>query len=175
MQEVTSQPAAGARCVERDGRGGERKKGRESPEIPGAPGVDDCRARPGNAPGRGCRRTDLVLSQGGTTSANFVRYQFQGVTSVVGIRHHSEQSATWFEPMCCLLQDYFDVVNAMTNLVVQAVRKMDLPSWLPFRELGVGPTSPTAPQRSADGCMDFWAQRRRRSSWASPTGVQPRH
>ena len=27
------------------------------------------------------------------------------------------------------------MVNAMTNLVVQAVRKMDLPSWLPLREL----------------------------------------
>ena len=27
------------------------------------------------------------------------------------------------------------MVNAMTNLVVQAVRKMDLSSWLPLREL----------------------------------------
>ena len=27
------------------------------------------------------------------------------------------------------------MVNAMTNLVVQALRKMDLPSWLPLREL----------------------------------------
>ena len=27
------------------------------------------------------------------------------------------------------------MVNAMTNLVVQTVRKMDLPSWLPLREL----------------------------------------
>ena len=29
----------------------------------------------------------------------------------------------------------FDLVNAMTNLVVQVARKMDLPSWLPLREL----------------------------------------
>ena len=29
----------------------------------------------------------------------------------------------------------FDMVNAMTNLVVQAVRKMDLPYWLPKRDL----------------------------------------
>ena len=27
------------------------------------------------------------------------------------------------------------MVNAMTNLVVRAVRKMDLPSWLPIRAL----------------------------------------
>ena len=29
----------------------------------------------------------------------------------------------------------FDMVNAMTNLVCRRVRKMDLPSWLPSREL----------------------------------------
>ena len=29
----------------------------------------------------------------------------------------------------------FDIVYATTNLVVQAARKMDLPSWLPLREL----------------------------------------
>ena len=28
------------------------------------------------------------------------------------------------------------MVNAVTNLVVQAVRKLDLSSWLPLRELG---------------------------------------
>ena len=37
----------GSLCNERDGRGREEKWGRESPEIPLAPGVDDCRARPG--------------------------------------------------------------------------------------------------------------------------------
>ena len=48
---------------------------------------------------------NLVLSQGGTTIANLVRYQKKYVTSVAGIRHRSGRSAaaTWFWPTCCLL------------------------------------------------------------------------
>ena len=43
------------------------------------------------------------------------------------------------------------MVNGMTNLVAQAVRKMELPSWLPSRELSSW-TEPTTPRRSVDGC-----------------------
>ena len=32
--------------------------------------------------------------------------------------------------------DDFDMVNAMTNLVVQAVRKLGLHLWLPLRDMG---------------------------------------
>ena len=34
--------------------------------------------------------------------------------------------------MCCLL---LQRISTLASLVVQAVRKMDLPSWLPLREL----------------------------------------
>ena len=44
---------------------------------------------------------------------------------------------------------------------MKAVRKVDLPFWLPLRELSSW----------SDGCRVSWARRRRRSSKASPTGV----
>ena len=43
------------------------------------------------------------------------------------------------------------MVNAMANLVVQAVRQMDLPSWLPLRDLS-----------SWSDCADHTAAIRRR-------------
>ena len=81
---------------------------------------------------------DLVLSQGGTTIANLVRYQCK-----VGNDAHRCLSPLRAQRCSNLVPAYvlppatedFDTVNATMNLVVQAVRKVDLPSWLPFREL----------------------------------------
>ena len=107
---------------------------------------------------------DLVLSQGGCTIANFVRYQYK--VGNLGRRCSSPLAAQ----RCSNLvrghvlppaTEDFDMVNAMTNLVVQAVRKMDLPFWLPSLE--VSSWSDT-PRRSVDGCRVSWARRRRRSS-----------
>ena len=117
---------------------------------------------------------DVVLSQGGTTIANLVRYQYK--VGKVGRRYSSPLGAQ----RCSNLvrghvlppaTEDFDMVNAMTNLVVQAVRKVDLSSWLLYASWAAGPSMPTTPRRSVDGCRVSWARRRRRSSWASPTGV----
>ena len=80
---------------------------------------------------------DFVLSQGGTTIANLVRYQQE--VGNLGRRYSSPLGAQ----RCSNLvrahvlppSENFDIENAMTNLVVQAVRTMDLRSWLPSREL----------------------------------------
>ena len=77
---------------------------------------------------------DLVLSQGGTTIANLVRYQFnvgnlgRRYLSPLGAQRCSNLVRAHVLPPAT---EDFDMVNAMTNLVVQVVRKMDLPSWLP--------------------------------------------
>ena len=72
---------------------------------------------------------DLVLPQAGTTIANLVRYQYK--VGNFGRRYSSPPGAQ----RCSNLvrarvlppaTEDFDMVNAMTNLVVQAVRKMDL-------------------------------------------------
>ena len=76
---------------------------------------------------------DLVLSKGGTTIANLVRYQKK-----VGNHSHPYSSPLGAQ-RCNLVRVHvlppatedFDMVNAVTNPVVQAVQKMDLPSWLP--------------------------------------------
>ena len=108
------------------------KMGRESPEIPVALGVDGRHARPG----RGCRNGqhgDLVLSQGGTRSRTSCVTSFRSATSVFvtygGTALQQPGSAHALPPAT----EDFDMVNAMTNLVVQAVRKMDRSSWLPLR------------------------------------------
>ena len=81
---------------------------------------------------------DLVLSQGGTTIANLVRYQYQvgnlgrRYSSPLGAQRCSNLVRARVLPPAA---EDFDMVNAMTNLVVQAVRKMDFSSWLPLREL----------------------------------------
>ena len=81
---------------------------------------------------------DLVLSQGGTTIANLVRYQHKvgnlgrQYSSPLGAQRCSNLVWAYVPPPAT---EDFDTVNAMTNLVVQAVRKMDLSSWLPLREL----------------------------------------
>ena len=80
---------------------------------------------------------DVVLSQGGTTIANLVQFQVGNLgrrySSPLGVQHWSNLVRAQVLPAAT--KD-FDVVNAMTNLVVQAVRKLDLPSWLPLRKLG---------------------------------------
>ena len=81
---------------------------------------------------------DLVVSQGWTTVANLVRFQhkvgFLGrrYSSPLGVQRCSNLVRAQVLPPAT---EDFDLVNAMTNLVVQAMRKMDLPSWLPLREL----------------------------------------
>ena len=116
---------------------------------------------------------DLVLSQGGTTISNLVRYQYKvgnlrrRYSSPLGVQRCSNLVRAHVLPAAT--QD-LDMVNAMTNLVVQAVRKMHLPC-LVARVERVGPTTPTAPRRSVDGCRVFGVPRRCRSSWVSPTGV----
>ena len=70
--------------------------------------------------------------------AKLVRYQF-----LVGNHGHRYSSPLGAQRCSNLVRAHvplfviedFDTVNAMTNLVVQDVRKMDLPSWLPLREL----------------------------------------
>ena len=107
--------------------------GHESPEIPVAPGV-----RHQVAVVETDNMATLVVSLGGTTLANLVRYQYKvgkvgrRYSSPLGaqrcsnrVRAHMLPPATWD----------FDMVDAMTNPVVQAVRKTELPSWLPLREL----------------------------------------
>ena len=71
---------------------------------------------------------DLVLSQGGTTIASLGR---RCSSPLVALRCSNLVRARVLPPGGGDL----DMVNAMTNLVVQAVRKRDLPSWLLSREL----------------------------------------
>ena len=76
---------------------------------------------------------DLVLSQGGTTIANFVRCQYK-----VGNRGRRYSSPLGAQRCSNLVRAHvlppatedFDMVNVSTNLVVQAVRKIYLTSWL---------------------------------------------
>ena len=78
--------------------------GRESPEVPVAPGVDDCRARPG----RDCQNGqdhDLEPRALPVFGRSFW---------VAGIRPRSGHSAaaTWFGPTCrALAAEDFDLVN----------------------------------------------------------------
>ena len=73
----------------------------------------------------------LVLSQGGTTIANLVRYQHKvgnlgrHYSSPLGAQRCSNLVRAHVPPPAT---EEFDMVNAMTNLVAQAVRKMDLTS-----------------------------------------------
>ena len=108
---------------------------------------------------------DLVLSQGGTTIANLVRYQNK--VGNLGRRYSSPLAAQ----RCSNLvragvlppaTKDFDMVNAMTNLVVRAVRKMDLTSWMPLRELSTWPDK-------ADHTTAIRGLLRR------PRGCRPRH
>ena len=118
---------------------------------------------------------DLVLSQGGTTIANLVRYQCK-----VGNLGRRSLSPLGAQRCGNLVRAHvlppatrdFDLVNAVTNLVVQAARKMDLPSWLPLRELGS--RSDYADHTTAIRGRSQGFLRREdegRSSQASPTGV----
>ena len=71
---------------------------------------------------------DMVPSQGATSVSSHVQYGYK--THDYGrrcnlVRANVLPSGT---------QD-FDMVNAMTNLVVQAMDKLELPQWLPTREL----------------------------------------
>ena len=76
-------------------------------------------------------RADLVVSQGGTSIANLVRYQCKignlgrWCSSLLVAEHCSNLVRA--RVLAPATED-FDMVNAMTNLVVQAVRKMDLSS-----------------------------------------------
>ena len=155
-----------SRCDERDGRGGEEKWARKPRKYRSHLAWSATRSRLSK------RTTDLVLSQGGSTIANLVRCKVGNLgrpfSSPLGaqrcgnlVRAHVLPSAS----------EDFDTVNAMTNLLVHTVRKMDLSSWLPLRDSAAGPTTPTTPRRSVDGCRVSSTRRRRRSSWASPTGV----
>ena len=80
---------------------------------------------------------DLVLSQGGMTIANLVRYQFQ--VGNLSRRYSSplkaERCSNLVPHVLPPATEDFDMVDATLNLVVHSVRKMDLSSWLPLREL----------------------------------------
>ena len=74
---------------------------------------------------------DMVLSQGGTSVSSHVQYEHK--THDHGRRYASAISV---QPgvLPAGTQDV-DMVNAMTNLVVQAMDKLELPQWLSVREL----------------------------------------
>ena len=81
---------------------------------------------------------DMVLSQGGTSITSVVRYQYKlpgygrRYSSLLSVQRCSNLIRAHALPVGT--QD-FDIVNAMTNFVVQAMRKLDLPEWLPLKEL----------------------------------------
>ena len=120
----------GSRCDERDGRGGGEKWAAKAQKIP--VGLRQVAVVETD------NMADLVLSQGGTTIANLKRCQHEvgslgrRYSPLLGALRCSNLVRAHVLPSA--IED-FDMVNAMTNLVVQVVRKMDLPSWLPLREL----------------------------------------
>ena len=127
----------GSRCDERDGRGGEEKMAAKAQKYRSHLAWMTA-VRYQIAVVETDNMADLVLSQGGTTIANLVRYPCKvgslgrRYSSLLGAQRCSNLARAQVLPPAT---GDFDMVNAMTNLVVQAVRKMDLPSWLPLREL----------------------------------------
>ena len=83
---------------------GEKKNERESPEIPVLLAWMTV-VRDQVVVVETNNMAHLVLSQGGTTIANLVRFQHKSVSSVACFRHRLGHSAaaTWFGPTCCLL------------------------------------------------------------------------
>ena len=81
---------------------------------------------------------DTVLSQGGTSVSSHVQYEYKThdygrrYASAIGVQRCSNLVRANVLPAGT--QD-FDMVNAMTYLVVQAMNKLELPQWLPMREL----------------------------------------
>ena len=81
---------------------------------------------------------DTVLSQGGTSVSSQVRYEYKShdygrrYSTAIGVQRCSNLMRANMLPAGT--QD-FDMVNAVTNLVVQAMSRMDLPHWLPMRSL----------------------------------------
>ena len=81
---------------------------------------------------------DKVLSQGGTSVSSQVQYEYkshdygQRYSTAIGVQRCSNLMRANILPAGT--QD-FDMVNAMTNLVIQAMSRMDLPHWLPMRSL----------------------------------------
>ena len=81
---------------------------------------------------------DLVLSQGGTSITSVVRYQYK--TQRYGRRYSSLMEVQRCSNLIQVhvlpvgTQD-FDMVCAMTNLVVQAMRQLDLLEWLLLKGL----------------------------------------
>ena len=81
---------------------------------------------------------DTVLSQGGTSVSSQVQYEYKSHdygrrhSTAIGVQRCSNLMRATILPAGA--QD-FDMVNAMTNLVVQAMSRMDLPQWLPIRSL----------------------------------------
>ena len=82
---------------------------------------------------------DMVLPQGGTSISSLVRYECKTreyglrCAFAIGVQRCSNLVRANVLPVGT--QD-FDMVNAMTNLVVQAIHKLELPQWLPMRGLG---------------------------------------
>ena len=78
---------------------------------------------------------DMVLPQGGTSVSSHVQHEYK--THDYGRRYASAigvQRCSNLVRAPAGTQD-FDMVNAMTNLVVQAMDKLELSQWLPMREL----------------------------------------
>ena len=81
---------------------------------------------------------DMALSQGGTCISSLVQYDYKThgywrrYSSAIGVPRCSNLLRANVLPAGT--QD-FDVVNAMTNLVVHAMHKLDLPQWSPMRKL----------------------------------------
>ena len=152
----------GSRCDERDGSGGPRKPRKYRSHLAWMNAVRDQVAVVETD-----NMADLVLSQGRTTTAKLVRYQCE-----VGNHGHRHPPPLGAQRCSNVVRDHalpsasedFDTVNVMTNLLVQAVRKMDLSSWLPLRDSAAGPTTQTTPRRSVDGCRVSSTRIRRRSS-----------
>ena len=153
----------------------EKKNGRESPEIPGAPGVGDRRARPG----RGCRngehvrprcrragrrsRTSCVTRIWSPRSPVFVTAQGRALQQPGsgpcapschrGIRHGERHD----ESHCA------------------GVRKMDLPSWLPLRELSSWTDHADHTTAIRGLLQGFLREDDGGHPWRRPRGCRPRH
>ena len=123
---------------------------------------------------------DLVLSQGGTTTANLVCCQHKvgnlgrGYSSPLGAQRCSNLVRAQVLPPSA---EDFDVVNAMTNLVVQAVRQMGLPSWLPLRELSSWSDHADRTAAIRGRLQGFLSRRRRRvilgvSHWGAVPNIE---
>ena len=104
-----------------------KKRAAKAQKIPVAPGVDDL---------AWCDQVAVVETD---NMANLERYQYK--VGNLGRRYSSPLVA---QRCSNLVRAHvlppatgdFDLVNAVTNPVVQAVRKLYLPFWLPLRELG---------------------------------------